>query len=424
VIACLSIPFFAAAVEERHDRGLARRALVIGGRPWEPRPVYSFSRLAARQGVRPGMSLRLAHTCIPQAEFLPAAEPRYLAAAGQVTDLLADFTPRIEPEALWLPDSRSPDSQPGPAQALTRVLPACYSLDLEQLPSAEALKLAQEIGRRVRGVTELSPAIGLAENKFTAQVAAALTRPNHTRPVSAGGEAEFLADCSLSFLPLEQETARRLRLMGIRTLGQLTALPADQLQEQFGPAILPLVQQAAGRSPQLSRRPDHLASLPDQPAIAARHYFAEPVADRQVIERVLDHLADHVAGQLAEAKLVSRVLYLEWQAESGPPGRLTCPLSQQTADPARLATNLNQLSVQAQPAWHDGLRGLTVTAGELTPRTAYQLALFEPTARPADLSALSLLLNKHGADAFYRPLLADTQHPLPERRFRLQALAS
>jgi nucleotidyltransferase/DNA polymerase involved in DNA repair len=424
VIACLSIPFFAAAVEERHDKDLARRALVIGGRPWEPRPVYSFSRLAARQGVRPGMSLRLAHTCTPQAEFLPAAEPRYLAAAGQVTDLLTDFTPRIEPEALWLPDSRSPGSRPGPAQALTRVLPACYSLDLEMLPPAEALKLAQEIGRRVRGETDLTPAIGLAEDKFTAQIAAALTRPNHARPVSAGSEAEFLADCSLSFLSLEQETARRLRLMGIRTLGQLTALPSDQLQEQFGPAILPLVQQAAGRPPQLGQRPAHLATMSAQPVVAAAHHFAEPVADRQVIERVLDHLADQVAGQLAKAKLVSQTLYLEWQVESGPPGRLTCPLSQQTANPARLATNLNQLSVQAQPAWYGGLLGLTITAGELAPATAYQLSLFEPTARPADLSALTLFMNKHGADAFYRPLLADTQHPLPERRFRLQALAS
>lgn len=424
MIACLSIPFFAAAVEERNDKRLAHQPLVVGGRPWEPRPVYSFSRLAARQGVRPGMSLRLAHTCTPQAHFLPAAEPRYLATAGQVTDLLVDFTSRIEPEALWLPDNRRPANQPGPATALTRVLPAYYSLDLEQLPSTEALKLAQEIGRRVRGEVHLAPAIGLAENKFTAQVAAALTRPNHTRPVSAGGEADFLADASLSFLPLEQETARRLRLMGIRTLGQLVALPADQLQEQFGPTILPLIQLAAGQPMQAGQRPAHLANLPDQTIVSATHRFAEPVVDRQVIEHVLDHLANQLADRLAAVELVSQVLYLEWQAGSDPPGRLTCRLSQQTSDPARLATTLNQLSIQVQPAWHEGLHCLTAMAGDLVPRTAYQLSLFEPTTRPADLSALTLLLNKHGADAFYRPLLTDTKHPLPERRFRLQALAS
>ena len=37
MIACLSIPYFAAAVERRGDEELANKPLAIGGQPWEAR---------------------------------------------------------------------------------------------------------------------------------------------------------------------------------------------------------------------------------------------------------------------------------------------------------------------------------------------------------------------------------------------------
>ncbi len=75
MIACISVPYFAASVEHRDGLGAGWSkgnppGLVLGGQPWEPQPVYAFSREAARKGVRAGMSLRLAHVISPDANFM------------------------------------------------------------------------------------------------------------------------------------------------------------------------------------------------------------------------------------------------------------------------------------------------------------------------------------------------------------------
>ena len=191
MIACLNVPYFAATVERRGgDYGASagnqavvesRQApgLVLGGQPWEPQPVYAFSHEAAQQGVKSGMSLRLAHVLSPEAQFMAADPPRYYDASAEVAGVLLDFTHLIEIDALWAPPKNKAAGRTltGPGAALGWRLPAAYTLDLESLPPAEALDLAQEMGRQVRRQTQLAPAISLAKSKFVAQVAASLTRP-------------------------------------------------------------------------------------------------------------------------------------------------------------------------------------------------------------------------------------------------------
>ena len=108
MIACLNVPYFAATVERRAgDQALAQPGqapgLVLGGQPWEPQPVYAFSHEAAQQGVKSGMSLRLAHVLSPEAHFMAADPPRYYDASAEVAGVLLDFTHLIEIEALWAP---------------------------------------------------------------------------------------------------------------------------------------------------------------------------------------------------------------------------------------------------------------------------------------------------------------------------------
>jgi len=138
--------------------------LVIGGQPWEPQPVYAFSREAARKGVRAGMSLRLAHVISPDANFMGANPPRYFSASGEISDILSDFTHLFEPEALWHPefDSKRRDT------ASSLRLPARFNMDFEMLPEKEAVSLARLIGKNVRQKTWMNPAIGIAQNKFIA----------------------------------------------------------------------------------------------------------------------------------------------------------------------------------------------------------------------------------------------------------------
>ncbi len=476
MIACLNVPYFAATVERRNDGGdrdandqnAAGKAgqvegLVLGGQPWEPQPVYAFSHEAAQQGVKAGMSLRLAHVLSPEARFMAANPPRYADASAEVADVLLDFTHLIEIETLWTP-SMTRDKGAWPAAGRRSTLgaarhwrlPAVYTLDLESLPPGEALGLAQEMGRQVRRHTRLAPAVGLAKNKFVAQVAAALTQPNHARPVAVDEEGLFLTRQPVQFLPLDKETARRLSLLGIRTLGQLAALPQSSIRLLLGPDVAPgspagegfaqlyrLVQARSGRR---DLGDDLFLSVniqPQEKREQVSYRFDGPVSDRQMLERAIDQAATELAGRLQRAGLEGRTLQLILETEgnrranrAGPETKTpAATLSRRTptADPGRLARSLHELLDQAcsaitfseageRPA--TGFTGLTINLEDLTPATAIQLSLFgKPRASERLREALVSILAKHQPGFFFRPALADPYHPLPERRFQLHELS-
>jgi nucleotidyltransferase/DNA polymerase involved in DNA repair len=458
MIACLNVPYFAATVERRDSAGDLMASgkpgqapgLVLGGQPWEPQPVYAFSHEVAQQGVKAGMSLRLAHVLSPEARFMAANPARYSGASAEVADVLLDFTHLIEIEALWTPTlakgKKANCSELGAARQWR--LPATYTLDLESLPQAEALGLAQEMGRQVRRQTQLAPAVGLAKSKFVAQVAAALTQPNHARPVTDAEEGVFLTGQQVHFLPLDKETARRLSLLGVRTLGQLAALPQASIRTLLGASVTPgspagegfaqlyrLVQERVGRR---DLGDDLFLSVKAQPQPKQEqisYRFDGPVADTQVLERVVNQAATELAGRLQRAGLETRTLQLTLEMEGNQPINHSDPnatipaatLSRRTATASsgQLASSLHELldraCSRATPA--EGVICLAITLDDLTPAVATQLALFDrPQITECLREALASILAKHSDGYFFRPVLTDPRHPLPERRFELHEL--
>lgn len=410
MIACLSVSYFAAMVERRDNGELAQTPLVVGGQPWEPRPLFGYSREAAQRGVKPGMSLRLAHVLSPHSHFVPATLPRYQGAAGEVVDVLTDFTHLVEPENLWQPPERA---QPY-LTAATRCLPAHYYVDLESLPLREATPLSQEIGRTVRSETRLAPSVGLAADRFTAQVAATLGRPNHLRPVTPETEQDFLAQRSISFLPFQKETARRLHLLGIRTLGQFARLPQNAVQEQFGAEALPLHRLARGEASQRTV----VQTAP--PALKLARHFEPPLGDSLIVRNVLEQMATALAGRLQADHHATGALTLSLETETGK-HQQRLALRQPTAHTEHLLRYL--LDLQEQLAPDTPIVALALSAAELAPWTAQQLPLFDFQTRRSAKSLYALLpgiMTRHKDVRFYRPLLDDSRHPLPECRFWLQ----
>jgi DNA polymerase-4/protein ImuB len=78
------------------------------------------------------------------------------------------------------------------------------------------------------------PKIGIAVGKFPAYLAA-LYSPPHSHTVLTGDANICLRDIPCDVLPVSMKIKSRLRGFGIRTLGELAALPAGPLQSQFGP---------------------------------------------------------------------------------------------------------------------------------------------------------------------------------------------
>src|SRR5256885_6837406 len=81
--------------------------------------------------------------------------------------------------------------------------------------------------------------VGWGRGKFVSWVAATRARPGEAVIVQPGEEGAFLSSQPLAALSLDPDTHRRLRQLGLTTLGRLAALPQEAVVSQFG---------AAGRS--------------------------------------------------------------------------------------------------------------------------------------------------------------------------------
>lgn len=411
MIACVSIPYFAAAVERRANDTLAEKPLAIGGQPWEAKPVYAFSHEVASMGVKSGMSLRLVQILSPQSHFLPAAKVTYSQVSSEVMDVLTDFSCLVEPQELW-------HSSANPEQYFTRngrTLPARYCLDLEGLPVRESIPFVKEMGKTLRQETELAPAIGLATNKFTAQVAATLSRSSHALPVFSGDGAQFLSSRAIDFLPLDKEVSRRLRLLGINTLGQLAGLPLSAVHTQFGSEMEPFYRLAQGEDC------DRVKANPAKRHEQVDRRFDGPVINVQVITAALHHIAVELAQRLQATNWQGHELDLHLDMDDGTKQKHTLLLRHPTANARHLSTALDELCNQV--SFDCGVTGLSVTLAGLRPATVQQLGLFSEVSQShLALHTIQNMTAKYKTSYFYGPVLTERDHPLPERRFRLQPI--
>jgi len=127
----------------------------------------------------------------------------------------------------------------------------------------------------------LQARVGIAGSRIAALVAA--RQGDDATIVEPGRDAEYLASAPLSLLDLSAEMAARLHTWGIRTLGELAALPAMALFERLGNEGLRLRRLARGED-----------SRPLQP-------WAPPPAFEESIEpgwavETLEPLGDLLAG--------------------------------------------------------------------------------------------------------------------------------
>lgn len=270
----LSVPHLPLQVEA-HRRGWRAgtmgRGVVIGGRPWDPSVVLDCSPEATAAGVTPGMDLERATLRCPEATFLDADHETYQAAQTQIEAALRGFTDRVETVGLGQ-----------------------FLLAVEQLSRRfpEETELAKTLIETVRKARPFDLQVGLAEQRFTAEQAALAARPNRALIVPTGRGRRFLASLPLDALPAENEFLRRLTLLGVRTLGDLAAIPRTALVRQFGSQAAFLHDLAAGADP----RPVH----PDAPPLELRcdHTFEPPTAMRPLLLAVADQMATRLSTTL------------------------------------------------------------------------------------------------------------------------------
>lgn len=239
---------FYASVEQRDDPGLRGKPVVVA---WKgARSVVCAASYEARKfGIRSAMPALRAERLCPEAIFVPPDFSRYKAVSRQIRAIFLQHTPLVEP----------------------------LSLDeayLDVTASSNCGGIATEIARRIRTqireTTQLTASAGIAPNKFLAKVASDWRKPDGQFVVPPAKVEQFLTPLPVQRVPgVGKVMQGRLGALGISTVGDLRALPLEQLQALFGSFGASLYRRARG----IDERPVE----PDQPvqSISSEDTFAE-----------------------------------------------------------------------------------------------------------------------------------------------------
>ena len=306
--------------------------------------------------------------------------PGPLPTPGALIDLAREFTPRVE------------------AFGSTPVL-----LDLQGL--GRAWPSPRALGEALLEAARLccpEPRVALAGSR----VAALLVSQGREglTVLTPGEETAALAPLPLSLLALDPDREETLRGWGLRTLGDLAALPAAGLAERLGPD--------APRLRRLARGEDDapLVATPLPQCFACTLELEWPVDGLEPLSFILARVLEPLCAGLIERGCRAVSLALELALVDRSVHRRALHPAVPSSDPRTWRTLL-LLDLEAHPP-RDAIQALTLRA-EPTPARTVQFSLLDP-AQPSPERLAETMARLHEWTSAGRggaPVLLDTHRP-------------
>ncbi|HYZ80472.1 MAG TPA: hypothetical protein VE571_04345 [Solirubrobacteraceae bacterium] len=399
MIVCVLIPRFALTTALGDRGGLLQNPIALAPEPGSVQLVGEVSLAAEAFGVHPGMRLGEALARCPQLTLIPP-DP-----AG-VADLWERLLVRLESIGAAVEPER----------------PGLVCFDARGL-----LRLhggTDGVLRAARTALRMPARFGVAPSRFAAVAAA--TRARTRRPEIVGGpggsapragaEGREQARAYLAALPVALLRARpaladlpeALERLGIRTLGELAALPAAALADRFGRSGLLAYELARGGDSALSPRPagEFLREALELPEAASG----------MQLERGLGLLIDRLlARRERRGRTLRSVVISAKLVEQGGTWREQVVFREALADPVRMRLALTpRLALMPAPA-----EMLRLAVERFGPLASDQRPLLEDpaAARAARLrEAIRQTRVVAGPEAALRVLEVDPDSRFPERR--------
>ncbi|MGD9546322.1 MAG: DNA polymerase IV [Candidatus Krumholzibacteriia bacterium] len=363
---------FFAGVEVLDDPSLRGRPVIVGGTP-EGRGVVSAASYEARAfGVHSAMSAARARQLCPEGVFLPGRMERYAQISRLIQAVFGDYTPLVEPLSI--------------DEAFLDVT-GCQRL------FGPGPVIGRRIKARIRDEIGLTASVGAAPNKFLAKLASDLDKPDGFVVITAA-EAPAL----LAALPIERMwgvgrvSAAQMHALGIRTIGDLLAVPVQAVRARFG--------DHAVRWLDLGRGIDDRPVVPDHEAVSIGNEttFAEDIADPGQLQDILDLLVDKVARRLrAQGRLAGTLTLKARYPDFTTPTR-SQGLPHPTDSTVELRDLARRLLADRLGRGRRPLRLLGVTASRLVPRDGepQQAELFAPEGSDRDRRLDRIMDQVHG----------------------------
>ncbi|MEO6533328.1 MAG: DNA polymerase IV [Pseudolysinimonas sp.] len=280
---------FFASVELFERPELVGKPVIVGHR--SSRSVVTAATYEARKyGVNSAMPMAVALRRCPQAVVLEPHFERYTHYSKRVITLLGEITPMVEP----------------------------LSIDEAFLDVRGAIRLLGtpwQIGTRLRALvfeqTGLRCSVGAASTKYVAKLASGRSKPDGLLVVPADETIAFLHPQPVTALwGVGGKSEEQLQRLGLRTIGDVAAVPLDTLTRAIGPANAARLHELAwGRDPrtiELSR---------EEKSVGHETTFETDITDAVALHRELLRLSDAVGARLRRAGVQARTVSLKLRFE-------------------------------------------------------------------------------------------------------------
>lgn len=337
---------FYAAVEQRDAPRLRGRPVIVGAGV-----VLTASYEARVHGVRTAMPVGEARSLCPSAVVVPPRMQAYSEASRAVFDVFRDTTPLVE--------GLSVDEAFLDVAGLRRI-------------AGPAADIAARLRRRVRDEVGLPISVGVARTKFLAKVASGVAKPDGLLVVEPDDELAFLHPLDVTRLwGVGPVTADKLHAKGLRTVGDVAALPEGALAAMLGPATgRHLHALATGRDPRSVTPGRRRASIGAQRALGRRP------RTRAELDLTVLALVERVTERLRSGRRVGRTVTL--RLRHGDLARetrsRTLPVPTDRTDLV-LAAARDLLDARWPHLREVGCTLIGITVSDLAPADAVQLSL-------------------------------------------------
>lgn len=345
--------------------------LIIGG---GDRGVVSSCSYEARTfGVRSAMPMRMALRLCPQAKVIKGDMELYSKMSHTVTEIIEESAPLMEKSSI--------DE---------------FYLDLTGMDKFfGAYKWTNELGRKIEKETGLPISYALSINKTVSKIGTGESKPHGHREIPSMAVHSFLNPLPIKKMPMVgNATFQLLSRVGIRTIGTLSEMPVEVLQQMIGKNGTDLWKKANGI--------DDTPVIPysERKSISKERTFSSDTMDISEVKSLITGMVEQLAHQLRQEKWLTSTVVIKIRYSNFDTETKQCRVTYTSADHtlARVALELfDKVYSRRMRLRLVGLRFTDLVHG------CYQMNLFEDSSELINLyQAMDNIKTRFGNDAVGR----------------------
>ena len=271
---------------QRHPELRDKPLAVCGSQEERHGIVLAANYIAKPYGVKTGMAVWQARQRCPHLVMLPPDMGEYIRFSQMAREIYEDYTDQIEPFGLdenWLDVTGSVGMFGSP------------------------MTIAREISDRMKFELGITCSIGVADNKITAKLGSDYKKPDAITRIERDNYREVVYPLPVEdLLYVGPATSKKLRGLGISTIGGLAQAPLDTLTRKLGKMGTVLQTFALGLDPSPVQKSSH---IPNIKSVGNSATTPRDMTCDSDVELMLLLLAESVASRMRE--LASRCTVVE-----------------------------------------------------------------------------------------------------------------